>query len=181
MKTLTAEGTDVREVLVRPVFQNVYQIEFHQPRGIFTVILVGLPQALWLAARIRPGANVRLVPAADSSPQWQVSDTSMILAARNRATAGSRDLHGAIVKKSDVLFLIESLKRRLGDSSEWTSMQLRNEVTWIADQAERWLEPTKELHYSLLLVRSMALTGRPLAALQRLELVIIDLNPAGDQ
>ncbi|MDR5833324.1 hypothetical protein [Caballeronia sp. LZ034LL] len=63
MKTLTAEGTDVREVLVRPMFQNVYQIEFRQTRGIFTVILVGFSQALWLAERIRPGADVRLVPA----------------------------------------------------------------------------------------------------------------------
>ncbi|MDR5826088.1 hypothetical protein [Caballeronia sp. LZ043] len=67
MKTLTAEGTDVREVLVRPVLRNVYQIEFHQPRGIFTVVLVGFPQALWLAEQIRPGADVRLVPAADVS------------------------------------------------------------------------------------------------------------------
>lgn len=67
MKTLTAEGTDVREVLVRPVFQNVYQIEFQQPRGNFTVMLVGFPHALWLAEQIRPGADVRLVPAADPS------------------------------------------------------------------------------------------------------------------
>ncbi|MDR5784517.1 hypothetical protein QCE63_34495 [Caballeronia sp. LZ065] len=61
MKTLTAAGTDIREVLVRPIFQNVYQIEFHQPPGIFSVTLVGLSRALWLAARIRPGADVRLV------------------------------------------------------------------------------------------------------------------------
>ncbi|MDR5833325.1 hypothetical protein [Caballeronia sp. LZ034LL] len=85
------------------------------------------------------------------------------------------------MKKSDVLFLIESLKRRLSDSSEWTSMQLRNEVLWIADQAERWLEPTKELHYALLLVRSKALAGRPFAALQQLEQTMIELDAARDE
>ncbi|MDR5826089.1 hypothetical protein [Caballeronia sp. LZ043] len=105
----------------------------------------------------------------------------MIVAATDCATGASRDLHGATVKESDVLFLIESLKRRIGTSSEWTSMQLRNEVMWITDQAERLLKPTKELHYGVLLVRSTALAGRPLAALQRLERVMIDLVAARDQ
>jgi hypothetical protein len=52
-------------------------------------------------------------------------------------------------------------------------------VLWLADCAERWLEPGTALQYGLLMVRSLALVHRPLEALARLHWTMTQLQSAG--
>jgi hypothetical protein len=78
------------------------------------------------------------------------------------------------VNEKDVLFLVESLCRRANDLREelprtlWAEYCVRNEVLWLADLTQKWLDPGRELQYELLMVRSLALVRRPREALLRL-------------
>lgn len=74
------------------------------------------------------------------------------------------------MKAADVLFLIESLKRRTAESPEWSYRYLRPEVLWVADLCEQWLEHSDYLQHELIMIRSLAVLYRPRAALMRLEM-----------
>jgi hypothetical protein len=78
------------------------------------------------------------------------------------------------MRESGLLFLVESLHRRIKESPAWARAHLRDEVLWLADLAEHWLDYDKDLRYGLLMVRSLALAGRPYDALARLDATLFE-------
>ncbi|SAL88580.1 hypothetical protein AWB74_08632 [Caballeronia arvi] len=59
---LAKEGVDSKDVIVRPLTDSGWRIELPRPDGLFVVVVVDQPEALWLAKRIRPEAEIRLMP-----------------------------------------------------------------------------------------------------------------------
>jgi hypothetical protein len=79
------------------------------------------------------------------------------------------------MRESGLLFLIELLRRRTKESPVWASRHLRAEVLWLADLAEQRLDYDKDLRYGLLMVRSLALAGRPHDALARFDATVYEV------
>ncbi|SAL86346.1 hypothetical protein AWB74_07665 [Caballeronia arvi] len=63
---LKSEGAEAMDVIVRPRPGAGWQVERPQRNGTFFIVVVDRAQALWLAKRIRPEAQVRLLPSYDS-------------------------------------------------------------------------------------------------------------------
>ena len=55
------------DAVVRPHPGAGWQIELPQSKETFVVVVSDQAQALWLAKRIRPEAQVRLLPSSDGS------------------------------------------------------------------------------------------------------------------
>ncbi|WP_250501299.1 hypothetical protein [Caballeronia sp. GAWG1-5s-s] len=82
------------------------------------------------------------------------------------------------MKATDVLFLVDSLKRRTDESPDWADALLAKEVFQVAGLAKDWLDYQPELRCGLALVHSYLVLGMPRAALARLEATMLRLATA---
>lgn len=63
---LTNEGADDAEIIVRPSNNGRWRVEVPHERGVFVTLASDQNQAVTLARQLRPNAQIRLLPAAES-------------------------------------------------------------------------------------------------------------------
>ncbi|WP_143749484.1 hypothetical protein [Caballeronia arvi] len=69
---LTPEGADEAEIIVRPSSRGGWQVEFRDAAGIIVKQAKSDCEAVLLACHLRPDAEIRLLPATESTDTFSV-------------------------------------------------------------------------------------------------------------